>query len=159
MVIMKVGERYHIKKKNGEPGKTSFASRKAAENAQKNLNKLKAANKKGSTKKKTPKKKTTKSKSSNKKGGHKTTKKRSWVTWARLGVYALAASAEAVRLVSFYGFTKMGAQRIGEAYTGREYGGKFSGDQAKQTYAPLAIVAVVDTIASKAGVYKRMSSL
>lgn len=121
----------------------------------------KTGSKKTGSKKKGSKKKGSKKKRSvsTNKGSGKMAKKRSWITYARLGVYALAAGAEAIRLVSHYGVSKTAAVRISQSYTGRDHAGKLNIGSATQTYGPLAAVAVVDGIASKAGVYQRMGKL
>lgn len=108
--------------------------------------------KKKNTKKK-PKKKTTK-----KKVKH-VAKKRSWVGWARLGVYILAAGGQAIKIVAQKGMTKDAVSDIAMNYTGRRTDGTFDTHAAGIVYGPLAAVAVVDAAASKLGVYKRMGSL
>lgn len=153
MAVKKIKDKWHPIGKKG-PWKSGFSSEAKAKKA------LTQSNRYFKSLGKPKKKKTTKKKTAKKpKDVKKVSKKRSWVGWARLGVYVIAAVAPAVDQVAKHGFTKVAAQRIGQVYTARDHNGKLSWQSGVGTYGPLACVAAVDTIASKAGVYKRMASL
>ena len=166
MAVKKKGNKWYPVGKSGKLWKTGYATEAKAKKGLAQANKyFRSMKKPKKAKKKSGSKKTTKKKTTKKKGAKKpkkvirTTKNRSWVGWARLGVYILATGGEAIRVVGETGFTKQSAARIAMHYTARDDNTKLSWAQAGQTYGPLAVVAIADTVASKLGVYKRMGSL
>jgi len=161
MAVKKVGKKWYPVGKKGKPWKTGFATEAKAKAALTKANTYWKS--KGTGKKKTTKKKTTKKKSGSKKskpkGSGKTAKNRSLLGYVRLGIYAVTIGSGAINAVARHGFTKEAAAEIGRRYSATDQSGRFSSNQAIETYSPPAIWATIDTIASKTGVYKRIGSL
>lgn len=164
MVLKKIGDKWYPVKKKGGTWKTGFKSQAAAKKAisqnKARLKKLGGGSKKRRKSKSGSRKKTTKKRSVKKLGKKKGKKhKKGIVSWLRGGVYVLAIAGDAISTLGHYGMNMNGLKHVAYHYTGRNDAGEFDTKFAVRTYAPLAAVATVDTVASKAGVYQRMSTV
>lgn len=168
MVVKKKGKKWHPVGKSGKLWKTGYPTQTAAGKALTQANKYFASMKrKGKSKKKksgskSPKKKTKKKGTSKKKkttGGGRTTKKKTLLTYLRAGIYGITILMPAVQAVGRHGFTAAAAEETGRRYASVNPQGQFSINQAKATYTPILAWATIDTIASKAGVYRRIGGV
>ncbi|MHC4891729.1 MAG: hypothetical protein ACYTEO_19950 [Planctomycetota bacterium] len=85
--------------------------------------------------------------------------KKSLISLARGAIYGLTLASQPIAILSSTGATPYGLRRSVEVMAGIESDGQFSWGQIQRTYTPVVAWAVVDTVLSKLGVWRKVGRM